>query len=298
MTTIIRSPFQHLPVKKYSKILVSFVLLWVTLNGCYTPRYVYSPSAHNVPVLSAKGDSKLAVNYSSNGGGNRWRESFVQARSNGADIQGAYAFHKNWAVQSSFFTRNERNGGDYSNTDSAVIRYKRRLVDAGIGYYKSLHPKGDVYFQVFAGMGAGKFSFTDNGRDDANTIYSRFHEANIIRFYIQPALQVQYRKLIAASFSSRFSFTDFRNIQTNYASVELENYALQTLGDGAVVFWEPAFINSFGTKKIPGLQLEYQLGFSMLMSRRFIDARTFNFSIGLQSDLGILLKKKGSPSKK
>ncbi|MEI9958043.1 MAG: hypothetical protein WDM90_17465 [Ferruginibacter sp.] len=47
------------------------------LFSCYTPRYVYSPSAHNVPVLLKKGDSKIAANYSANLAGNTHRSDVV-----------------------------------------------------------------------------------------------------------------------------------------------------------------------------------------------------------------------------
>ncbi|MEI9958041.1 MAG: hypothetical protein WDM90_17455 [Ferruginibacter sp.] len=36
---------------------------------------------------------------------------------------------------------------------------------------------------------------------------------------------------------------------------------------------------------MPGLQLEFQMGFAFLVSRRFVDARSFNFSTGLLFDL-------------
>lgn len=277
----------------------SFIVMLIFINGCYTPRYAYSPSAHNVPVLSKKGDSKLGINYSSNGGGNGLNQSFDGASSNGADIQGAYAFSKKWAIKSSYFIRNELNAGDFRLSDSAVIRYKRRLLDVGIGYFTPLDKDGNLFFQLFAGIGRGKFSFTDNGREDPNApLYSRFHRSNITKYYIQPAFQVQYKKLVAASLSSRFSIVNFGNIKTDYSPSELENYSLKDLGDGPVVFWEPGFVNSYGFKKLPGFQIEYQVGASFLVSRRFVDTRTFNFSIGLQSDLGILLKKKGSATKK
>lgn len=252
-----------------------------------------------MPVLAKKGDSKLALHYASNGGGNGLNRAFEAARSNGADFQTAYAFHKRWAIQSSYFIRNERNGGEYRVSDSAVIRYKRRLFDVGIGYFAPLDRYGNLFFQLFAGVGKGKFSFTDNGREDPNSpLYSRFHKADVTKYYVQPAFQIQFKKLIAVSLSSRFSITNFENIKTDYTDVELENYSLKNISNGAVVFWEPGFVNSFGFKNLPGFQIEYQIGASLLVSRRFVDTRTFNFSIGVQSDIGTMLKKKGEATKK
>jgi hypothetical protein len=42
---------------------------------------------------------------------------------------------------------------------------------------------------------------------------------------------------------------------------------------------------NFGFKELPGIQFEFQTGFAFLISHRFVDARTFNFSAGLLFDL-------------
>ncbi len=266
----------------------------LAMTGCYTPRYVYSPSAHNVPLLAKKGDSKIGINYSSNLPGTRTIDDQVfRGRSNGIDLQGAYAISKKFALQANYFSRTEKNGGNYSTTlDSAVIRYRRKLTELGAGYYTKLNPESNLIFQLFAGIGFGNFTFTDNGKDPNQVSYSRFHRAGIAKFYIQPAFQYQNNKRIAAALSSRFSVINFSNIETDYTAQEQANFELDRISSSPVVFWEPAFINTFGFKKLPGFFLEYQAGLSLLMSRRFVDARSFNFSVGLYADLPQLLKKK------
>ena len=96
----------------------------------------------------------------------------------------------------------------------------------------------------------------------------------------------------SASVSSRFSFIWFRNIKTDYTPAELPTHKLDSLTYGARTFWEPAFINSIGFKKLPGIMIEYQLGTTVLLSRRVIDYRSFNFSLALVFDLPKLLKGK------
>jgi hypothetical protein len=94
------------------KIVHLFLLFtfYFSLHSCYTPRYVYSPTAHNVPVLVKKGDSKLAVNYSANLGGNSENVNAVTAgTSDGYDLQAAYAFTRHWAIQVNYYHRKEIN---------------------------------------------------------------------------------------------------------------------------------------------------------------------------------------------
>jgi len=269
-----------------------------SLVSCYTPRYVYSPAAQDVPLLVEKNDSRISFNYSTNLTGNKKiNGQSVNQYSNGIDLHGAYAVSNHFAIQASYFSRRERNSGDfYTYRDSATIRYQRHLTEVGGGYFTKLNKAGSLLFQGFAGVAKGHFSLNDNGLDGNGQAYSRFHRADVSKFYIQPAIMYQHNKQSAVSVSSRFSFVNYDNIQTDYAANELTNFELETLGDGTIVFWEPAFIHAIGFNNFP-VRFEYQLGLSILMSRRFIDARSFNFSFGLQSDIARLFKKK-TPEKK
>jgi hypothetical protein len=258
-----------------------------SLFSCYTPRYVYSPAAHNVPVFTQKGDSKLAFNYSVNPADNTVKDSVpVKAKARGYDVQAAYAFTKHWALQINYFHRTETNAGDFDAgvRDSVVIRYKRKLTEIAAGYYVVQKNK-QFSFQVFAGAGFGKFSFTDNGKDQNRVYRTHFHSMNITKLFFQPSITIRSKKNFAASLSTRYSFIYFKNITTDYSATELNNYKLDSLSYSPRVFWEPSVINTFGFKKLPGVQFEFQMGFAFLVSRRFVDARTFNFSGGLVFDL-------------
>ena len=260
----------------------------LVLFSCYTPRYVYSPSAHNVPVLVKKGDSKLAINLSSNLSGKSTDNNVVKInKGRGIDIQGAYAVAKKWAVQLAYFHRTEKNNGnfDIGNLDSAEINYKRNLTEFGIGYFKSLSSNSRAVFQAFGGVGFGKFSFTDKGRDQNNVFHNNYHNVSVTKVYLQPAFMVRSKRNFAFSLSSRFSLIYFSKIHTDYTTPELSNYKLDSLSYSPRLFWEPAIVNTFGFKKLPGLQLEFQMGMASLASRRFIDYRAFNFSAGLLFDL-------------
>lgn len=268
--------------------IFNFTFLVFCLSSCYTPRYVYSPSAHNVPVFIKKGDSKLAFNYSVNFADNTVKENAsAKGKARGYDLQAAYAFTNHWAGQFNYFHRNERNAGDFDNNilDSTIINYQRNLTEIGAGYFHVLSNNKQAIFQVFGGMGFGTFSFTDKGRDQNSVYRNRYHKMNITKVFIQPAFMVRSKRNFAATLSSRNSIIFFKNVQTDYTASELDNYKLDSLSYSPRLFWEPSVINAFGFKKLPGIQFELQMGVSFLMSRRFVDYRAFNFSAGLLFDL-------------
>src|SRR4051812_28979282 len=102
--------------------LLLIVLSAVCIASCSTQRYVYTPSAHNVPVLTKKGDSKLSASYSTNldfGNSDYASDNqYDRNSSNGVDLQGALAITNNLAIQASYYYRKEKNYGSdnyYSN---------------------------------------------------------------------------------------------------------------------------------------------------------------------------------------
>lgn len=263
--------------------------------SCYTPRYVYSPSAVNAPAFTKKGDSKLSAAFSSNVSGRNIGDN----KSRGYDLQAAYAISNHLAIQSDFYHRKEKNGGSYDlNFDSSEIRYQRYLTGFGLGYYKLLDRNKQAVLQVFGGIAFGKFSFTDNGRKRNNVYYSNFHEADVTKIYLQPAFILHSKGSFIASLVSRFSLVSFNHIHTDYNAFDLDNYKLDSIGSQHHFFWEPAMLYSFGNRHLPGLQFEVQTGLSLLQSNDFIDYRSFNLSLALVFDLPKLLAKKVSVAKK
>jgi hypothetical protein len=270
------------------------------LSSCYSPRYVYSPVAHNVPVLVQKGDSKLAFQYANNIGEKAKVTTLgKESTGTGIDVQGAYAITNHLAVQAAYAHRSERNFADFNihSNDTSTIHYTRNLTEFGIGYYTFLNGNSRVIFQVFGGAGLGKSSFTDEYQPPGSPIHTRYFNMDVTRLYLQPALMIRYKNTFATSISSRISCIYFRNVATDYSEEELANYRLKDLGSGAEIFWEPAFVNTFGFKKLPGLQFELQLGMAFLLSERFVDYRTFNLSAGVVLDIPKLFSNKRRDSK-
>jgi len=270
------------------------------LSSCYSPRYVYSPVAHNVPVLVQKGDSKLAFQYTSNIGEKAKVTTLGKESSGyGIDVQGAYAITSHFAVQAAYSHRFERNFADFNvrSNDTSTIDYNRNLTEFGIGYYTFLNGNSRVVFQAFGGAGFGKSSFTDEYQTPGSPVHSRYFNMDVTKLFLQPALMIRYKNTFATSISSRVSFIYFRNVTSDYSKEELTNYQLGALGKEVEIFWEPAFVNTFGFRKLPGLQFELQLGIAFLLSQRFVDYRTFNLSAGIVLDLPKLFRGSDGNSK-
>ncbi|HOZ77879.1 MAG TPA: hypothetical protein PLY34_07770 [Ferruginibacter sp.] len=273
----------------------AFWLLAVSLlfSACYSPRYVHSPVAVNVPVLAKKGDSKIAGYYSFNPGEKPNQTTAGKLSSgNGLDIQAAYALTNHLAVQAAFNVRNEKNYADFNinRADSSLISYKRNSIEFGLGYFTYFDKRRASFFQVFAGAGFGSSSFSD--KYFTGNMPARNFKMDVTRLYIQPAILIKYGEVFASSLSSRVSLVYFKNVQSDYTAEELFRYQLKDIQKGAKVFWEPAFTNTFGLKKLPGLKLELQMGLAFLMSDRFVDYRTLNISAGLLLDIPAFFDKK------
>lgn len=268
--------------------LPTFVLICiiVAISSCNTPRYIYSPSAQQVPVLTQKGDSKIGALYSTNAVGQEKKDGVeIDNRSRGFDLQGAVAITDHFAIQANHAYRWEKTEG---GPDSITIQYKRNLSEIGLGYYLPINDKKNTFFQVFAGAGLGRFSFTDNDKTGAY-----FHLANITKIYVQPAILFKSKGSFTTSVAMRFSGISYSKIKTNYTAGQVSDYYLDDLSGRTKWFFEPATVTSFGFKNVPGLRFEVQGGLSFLMARNYVDYRKFNFSIGSWLNIGQLFNKKG-----
>jgi hypothetical protein len=271
-------------MKKQPFNILPFIYLLLILASCNTPRHIYSPSAQNVPVLTKKGDSKLGAVYSTNAVGQQTKDGVkIDNRSRGYDLQGAVAITNNFAIQASHAYRWEKTAG---GPDSLTIKYKRNLTEIGLGYYLPVNDKNNTFFQVFAGAGLGKFSFTD-----VDKAASYYHQANITKIYLQPAILFKSKGSFTTSVSVRFSGINYSKIKTNYSTSQLNDYHLEDLTGRMKWFFEPATVSSFGFKGVPGLRFEVQGGLSFLMARNYVDYRKFNFSVGTWVDMGALFSK-------
>ncbi len=145
-------------IHRISNFVYIFILL--TYSSCYSPRYVYSPSTQNIPLLSQKGDSKLGGYFTSGGGSSKFGYTTWQSYNRGLDVHIAYALSDNIGIMINKHNRWEKNNGanDFNAGDSAVVKYNRGLTEIAAGYFTSLQKENkNTFFQVFAGLAWGKF---------------------------------------------------------------------------------------------------------------------------------------------
>ncbi len=271
------------------------MVITMVFSSCYSSRYLYNPPAHNVPVLIEKGDSKIAAYYSSNLSSNSSFENNGNLKKNNSvafDLQAAYALSNHIALQALYTKRTEQNFADYNlnSFDTSIQHFNNQLIEFGIGYFTYMRSNKKVIFQIFAGAGKGSSSFTDEYQTPGNPAHKRFMNVDVTKFYLQPSFIVRYRNNFTTSISNRVSFINFSNTQTDYSPDEIKAYRLASLDQETSIFWEPAFSNVIGIKKIPGLQFEIQMGISFILSQRPIDYRSFNASAGVVLDLPKLFK--------
>lgn len=281
------------------KTVLAVISLIIVFASCNTPRYAYSPTAHNVPILTRQGDSKLAANYSNNITSTATDDDdnqYEKSVSHGFDLQGAVAVTNNIALQANYFYRSEKTtstSSSYSDFARSSVKYQRRLFEFGAGYFTPVDKKQRMLFQVYAGAGLGKTKIADDGIEFSGIDYHRNYNTNITKFYLEPSITFRMKEIFAATVATRASIVKFRNIETNYSLLEKQDFNLDSLDRFAVAFFEPAFVGSFGFNKLPGFRIELQAGLCVLWEESFIDYRPFNFSVGLVFDIGKLIKGSG-----
>ena len=266
---------------KNMKVAVFLFSISFCMYSCYSPRYVYSPSTQNIPLLHKKNDLEFSAFYA--GSINAFKE---KGNSNqGLDVQAAWALGYHFAAMFNESFRWETNGGNDSffPNDSSLLSYKRNFAEFGIGYFTLMRDNQKMQFQLFGGMAFGASDIADDYVSN-NIHTSKYHNSAVTKIFIQPAIVYSPLKNFSGALSSRLTEIIFTHIHTNYTSTELDNYILDSLTVSPVFFWEPAVTYTFGFKKLP-LKLRIQGSISVLLNHRFIEHRTGNVGIGIIADL-------------
>ncbi|MBN1181420.1 MAG: hypothetical protein JXB49_03975 [Bacteroidales bacterium] len=157
-------------MKKNLYFLPGFIIILIIASSC-APAYV--PNVVNTPMLSNKGDTKIAIH----GGTAGFNPQFAIGITDNIGLM----------VNGSFADR---------TSDSTDNFHKHQFAELGIGYYKKLGRIGR--FETFGGCGYGKVkAYYDNAiwEDYANTEY--------IRAFLQPSIGLT-TKVIDFSLTPRF----------------------------------------------------------------------------------------------
>lgn len=273
------------------KFCAYFPVLIFIFSSCSTDRYIYSAAPPNIAYFKEKGESKITASYSaaSSADGGRSEE-----YANGVNIQGAYAFAKNWAVTASYYTGKEKDtyNETYNLYDSSAVNYKRNLFDIGAGYFIPINSNKNITANLYFGIGKGKFSFTDNGLDQNRAAYNRSYQSTISKWFIQPSIHFILSEYIDFSLITKGSFIHFGNITTSYTSQELEYFSLNKIANKTIGFFEPSVNIQLGIPQYPWIKIDAAVGgtsnYHSESSR--LNVRNFYVSAGLNFNFSKMKK--------
>ena len=267
---------------------ILILLLVVVFSSCRTYRHVYSPSPANNPFFNSKGDAQLAAYYS---GGSGTQGEGIRDKNEGFDIQGAYAVGKHFAITGSYFFRKERDLCPEDIFDTSTVDYRRNLADIGAGFFIPMNENENIFFNVYGGLGFGKFSIRDVGLKGALP-YTRYHNANVKKWFLQSSFNFLTDETFAFGINLKFSFLRFGNISTNYEMEEQAYFSLDRLDKRTFTVFEPSMNAAYRIPGMDWLKVEGAFGFAASYSEQNALSRSLNGSIGLVFDVGSLSWKK------
>jgi hypothetical protein len=273
-----------------NSLLFLLVIIVVIFTSCRTQRYVYSPSAQNIPYFKEKGDSKISVFYSEgdNGLSNTNQQLVVpeKKKNNGFDIQAAYALTNHWAVMFNYYQRRELDFyNHYANIfDTSYISYKRFIAEVGFGYFVPLNRRKTITYNIYTGIGLGKFSFIDTGYNINSARYSRYFDNKITKMFLQGGFNFMPSKYFSFSVSGRFSFVHYGANNSSYSATEQQYFYLDKISNNTLTFWEPTLSMQLGIRKLEWLKIEGSITSSTVLPNGYPAIRSLNASIGLTVD--------------
>ena len=264
------------------KNLLFFIII-VTFSSCKTYRLIYAASPPCNPVFKAKGQSMLAGYYSRK---NIKNDAHPQ-KSEGTDLQAAYAFTNHIAATFTYFQRNEKDyfkNENYQGTSNGIGQnYNRKIAEFGIGYFVFINEKKTIILNLYTGVGFGKFYFNDYSTDGK---YNRFFANDITRLYFTPSINFMRKKNFSYGFSFKTSFINYKNINTTYTAYELNNLSLDRLKKR--IFSEPACYIQLSPRKYTWLSLKVIGSLASDVSPEEIpslEVNPSNLSFGLSFDV-------------
>lgn len=259
--------------------LTFFIVLLLAITSCKSPRFVHSPVAVNNPFFTKANDSKLGASISS--GSHSGDVGNVTNKVRGADIMGAYAITNHIALAGSYHYRNERNyylPYRSSPFDTSLVNYKRRIWEAGAGYFTFLNKSNTITANIYIGGGSATYNIKDEGTEGA-VKYSRFHESKPFKIYVQPGINF-ITEQVRIGTTLRFNILTYKKVVTNYSNEELAALHLDELSNKTLLFPELSLTAAYRFPRYPWISIEGQVSVNF-NDDMYYRSRTMNASAGL-----------------
>ena len=283
------------------KLILPALFAFVMLFSCTVRRYVYTPATANLLTPGQKGNAKVAVNYSSSSSSDILPS--TNDKSEGVDLQAAYAITDKIALRAELYTKSEKNSGtatDFFGNDITEYQnnYRKNGFELSGGLYQIGKGEAGVSLQLFAGIGGGKFSLNERDITSANIYY---HRMNYFKGFFQPSVRIAASKYVSITLGSRLSVINFNHIKTDIPDIDKE--ALGYIGTANSVFTDVFTHFEFGFKGLEPVKFQFQIGASKLNTRFAVpdypyvnneryDHNNLWLAAGIVADVNMLFGKK------
>jgi hypothetical protein len=149
-----------------------------------------------------------------------------------------------------------------------------------------------VTYNIYGGVGFGKFSADDNGLDSTGKKYNRYYSANMQKWYVQGAFNFMPIEEFKIAVGGKFTFLNYRNIRTSYESTEVSYFYLDKINGNSLFFLEPYVCIQIGVPKLNWLKIEGQVALSSALPENYPKAKTISASVGLSVDISKIKQSK------
>ena len=276
---------------------ILLLFLTAVFLACNTPKYIYSPASANLLQPQHKGALQVAANYATVSSASLGEDG--KQTSNGLDLQSAYAINQKIAVKADYYFKNEQNNhtkGLFPDRTISAIYYKKKGTEFSGGYYH-LGTEKKIYYQAFAGIGFGKFSFVEQHRGLDN--YDYRHATNYFKGFLQPAIVLKKSENFSLIFSGRLSLLKYYRVKTDIPEIDYEAYG--HIDEKPSFFGDLILGLNVGLPGLKGVLLQAQAGHTSLFTKFQTaavasDPQKYDFNntwlaIGIIADLFRSLKK-------
>lgn len=261
--------------------LILLIASFFLISSCTIQRKIYTTTQVNNPSLQKQGDYNFTSTYSS---------------PKGFDVNSGYAISKHIGVIAglNFYKNKDREENYYflsQNHDSSILEYKHNGFHAGAGYFFPISKdRNSLFISFFAGIIKNKFemweSFYEVFPTPSVSPKLNFYKSDIDRWFLQSSLNF-YQERFQGSVSTRFNYTGYNNVTTDYTSNEQYAYNLPPF---AYPKWSSFLDFSLDAKyffnKNQSLGLQFFLVSTTRLNRKDFNFYYYPFRVGV----GFVLK--------
>ena len=219
------------------------IILSIAITAASCQHVYYAPNTANIPMLTAKGETKINALYSAGG----------DSEFGGGELQVAHALSDKFGLMLNFLAGGNSEDVESSGSSTSQIESGNgSYVEAAAGYLKPLDPGRKWVFEAFGGIGFGGVKNEYEHND--------FSKVGTTKIFLQPSLSYK-SAYFEIGFAPKLSMVNL-NVKEESISTDNEDARLDmtTIKEKPnFVVFEPALLLRAGGK---GLKMHFGLSFS------------------------------------